>query len=81
MDKPTIPILIVNITMRFPTKNPKKFTFRTFENQVTKGKTPETAFNFLRLNSKKNGTIDKTKCDIYSIQVLKVIGKTSVLNN
>ena len=81
MKKPTIPMLLVNVTLRFPTKNPKKFTIKHFENCVTKGKTPETAFRFLKLSNKKNGNVDKSKCDFYCIEPLKVVGKTSVIDN
>ncbi len=68
-----IPIILVNATLRFPTTNPKKFTFKTYEKRVTKGKTPEQAFQFLRVN--------KTNCDMYCIQPIKVVGKTSVIDN
>ena len=68
-----IPIILVNATLRFPTINPKKFTFKTYEKRVTKGKTPEQAFKFLR--------VDKTNCKDYKIECLKVIGNTSVIDN
>ena len=76
MKKPTIPILLVNVTLTFPTNNPKKFTYKTYERKVTKGTTPEMAFKFLRIPKD-----EKKRCCDYKIEGIKTVGKTSVLNN
>jgi len=76
MNKPTIPILLVNVTLTFPTKNPKKFTHKTYERKVTKGTTPEMAFKFLRIPKD-----EKNRCCDYKIECLKNVGKTSMIDN
>ena len=69
-----IPILLVNITMRFPTKHKRKYTFKTYEKKVTKGLTPIQAFRFIRVP-------DKDLCDMYCIEAIKKVGETKIIDN
>lgn len=71
-----IPILLANITLQFPTKNPKKFTSKTYEKKVTKGTTPEQCFRFIRIPED-----EKKRCSDYEIKLLKKVGETSVIDN
>lgn len=72
--KQTIPILLVNVTMRFPTKRHKIYKFKTYLKKVTKGTTPQQAFKFLRVS-------DKNECDMYCVEIIKKVGNTSVIDS
>ena len=65
---------MVNAVLRFPTKNKKKFKFKRYYKSITKGRTPEQAFRFLRVP-------DKNDCDMFCIEALKVVGKTNIVDN
>lgn len=71
-----IPILLINAELKFPTKNPKKFTFKKYERKVSKGTTPEQVFKFLRIPA-----AEKLSCCDYKIECLKNVGSTSIVDN
>ena len=69
-----IPIITVNATLKFPTKRKTIFTTVSYTNKVTKGKTKEEAFKFLRVPN-------KDKCVSYEIECISVVGDTGVVDS